>query len=296
MKIRNTGLIWAIVLLVTGLFLLLKNLGVFGQWGDAAWGGLFAVIGIGFLVWFVLGVQQWWRAIPGFMLVSIGVLVLLDWRGIKLGDWRSALPLFGIALGFWTVLLVHTENWWALIPAGTMTLLGLLVGLQARLGGAGSNGWLAVLFVGLGTVFGALYFLRLGGISTRWSAIPALALILVGLTTLSTTAGDLQNVVRWWPVLLLIAGLGLLVGSIQRQAAPSVQVPPTPRFDDIPPARGASIYENLPKNVPPAPRLAPAPQKQVDIYEFLRQQPAGPSSGSEPPAPEPGEKPPAGAQ
>jgi hypothetical protein len=126
MKIRTHRLAWAVFFLFAGAFLLLNNLKVFREFGDGIWGGLFAVVGLGFLIWFLIDRQRTWRAIAGFPLLTIGVLLLLDWRGINLGVWQAALVMFGVALGFWTVLLSGDDTWWALIPAGVLTLMGVL--------------------------------------------------------------------------------------------------------------------------------------------------------------------------
>jgi len=57
MKIRTHRLAWAVFLLFAGAFLLLNNLKVFREFGDGIWGGLFAVVGFGFLIWFLIQYQ-----------------------------------------------------------------------------------------------------------------------------------------------------------------------------------------------------------------------------------------------
>ncbi len=303
MKIRRQLLAWAGFLVLAGVFLLLKNLGVFGQWGDIAWGGVFAVVGLGFLVWFLFGLQQWWRAIPGFTLLSIGALLLLTWRGVDLGHWRAALVLFGIALGFWAVVLVHASNWWATIPAGTLTLLGVLIGLQARLSEAI---WMAVLFAGMGGVFLLVYLMRLRQNDARWAAIPGAALLLLGTVTLVTAIAAAPVIVQWWPVLLLVAGLGLALGAAGRRA-PAAPSRPEPDYAAMPAAKGASVTQALPDAavpVEPKPTTSVAPadsakskpaegtgaaaaEGKVDIYSVLAQQPPdlAPPAPAAPPKP-----------
>ena len=159
--------------------------------------------------------------IPGFTLLSVGTLLIMASRGINLGDWRAPLVLFGIAfLGFWVALLVQGANWWAAIPAGVLTLLGFLIGLQARLG---ETLWLsAILFGGLGVVFLLVLLIRGGQSDARWLAIPAAALILLGIATLVGVLTSVPVLLQWWPVLLLVGWLGLadwVVGSHRRTAA-----------------------------------------------------------------------------
>ena len=136
---------WGLFLFVAGVFLLLKNLGVFREWGDLIWGALFAVAGLGFLIWFIFGPAHWWRAIPAFTLLGIGGGIIMSWRNIELGAWSAALVLFGMALGFWAILLVRREHWWSLVPAGVLTTVGVLLGLWDQLS---QMGRLAILFTG----------------------------------------------------------------------------------------------------------------------------------------------------
>lgn len=270
-------LIWGIFLLVAGLFLQLKGLGVFGPWGDLIWGALFAAVGLGFVVWFVFDLGRWWRAIPGFTLLSIGVLLILQSQRFDLATWDSPLVLLGMALGFWAVLLVRREHWWAVLPAGMLTVIGILLGFWAELS---AGGRLAVLFGGIGLVFVLLYLIRFGQHDTRWAAIPAGALLLLGLVTLMQTAVLPPLIVAWWPILLVVAGVALVVLALGLRAGSAAKEPvtPEPDFEALPPAPGAERIEKLPEAVePPAPASQPAvtppSEAPVDIYELIKQQP-----------------------
>jgi len=268
MKIRRHRLAWAVFFLFAGAFLLLNNLKVFREFGDGIWGGLFAVVGFGFLIWFLIDRQRTWRAIAGFPLLTIGVLLLLTWRGVNLGVWQAALVMFGVALGFWTVLLSHNENWWALIPAGVLTLMGVLIGFQARLSEAA---WLAVFFLGLAVVFGLLYLLRLGQQDTGWAGVPAAAFLLIGVVTLAGASNLAGPVAQWWPILLLVAGAIMLILALHspKSSAPSAAATgqPAPAL----PGTSATPSSDRPASSPGSPQ--PTDEPPVDIYALLAQQP-----------------------
>ncbi len=280
MKIRSQSLAWSAFMVLAGLFLLLKNLAVFGVWGEAAWGGLFALAGLGFLVWFVLDSGRWWRAIPGFTLASIGAEILLTWRGVDLGDWRGALVMFGLALGFWAVLIVHRDNWWAVMPGGILTLLGALNGINGLQGRLSQEGWLALFYLGLGLIFALLYVLRFGQVDTRWAGVPAAALFLLGVVTLFGAFAPPAIIGQWWPLLLIVAGAGLAIGVFAAHRPVPEPVKPVEAFDAVPPAAGASVISSLPqpliRSSSAAPTAAPVKADEpVDIYALLKQQAEG---------------------
>jgi hypothetical protein len=299
---------WALFLLLSGAFLLLKDLGEYRAWGDVAWGALFAAAGLAFLIWFALGPQHWWRAVPAFILISIGAPVLLAWQHISLGNWNGSVLLFGIALAFWVILLARRDNWWAEIPAGVLTVLAVLLGLEGMMRAdfvLWPPQWLAALYVGLGLVFGLLYVLRLGERETWWPAVPAAALILFGAVTFIGSLALPPLVALYWPAILLLAGLVVLVVSFRRLwagasaafEASSAAVPDKAAGNRLPvpaqvagallPAKGMEVPESPPIEQAPAPDL-PAPGApatapvagDVDIYAYLKGQPA-PNAGDE---------------
>ncbi len=284
MKRPNAALGWTSFLILSGVFLLLKNLKILDPWGEVAWGGAFALAGFAFLIAFAIQRNRSWRAIPGFTLLSIGAIVLLTWRGVDLGNWIGPLVLFGVALGFWAMLAVQRDAWWAVIPAGALSVVGVLIGFWDRLAPLQRN---SALFIGLGLVFALLYVMRLDENDNRWAALPAAALVLFGLVTLfGGTEATRAGIWLWWPVLLIvggIVGLALALG-IRRRPAPVAPIPES--YETIEPAKGTSAIGELPE----APLADSAPVKSstepTDIYALLGQQPAPDEpETSEPPAP-----------
>jgi hypothetical protein len=272
---------WGIFLLLAGVFLLLTNLNVFGTWGDLAWAALYALAGLGFLIWFFTGTEHWWRAIPAFTLLGIGATMLLAWRNIELGGWGPSLVLFGMALSFWAILIVRKEHWWALVPAGVLTTVAVLFGLWPRLDAAGRT---AVLLIGLGLMFLLLYAIRYDEHDARWAAVPAGALLLLGVVTLVGALPLPAMVQDWWPIVLVVAGALLIVlGLTRRKAEPVASLPAAPGgFETLPPAPGAGVTTNLPQvdvrppksqSTPTPSKPTPAAEGDVDIYELIKQQP-----------------------
>jgi hypothetical protein len=267
---------WIIFLLLAGVYLLLNNLGIIGPWGDLIWGALFAAIGLGFLIWFFVDRTRWWRVIPGFTLLAAGAVIVLESQQITLGNWAGAIVLFGVALAFWALLLRRGDFWWALLPAGVLTVTSILVGVRAQLS---AQVWTAALLIGLGLVFLLLYFTRLGQTDTRWAIIPAGWLLLLGLITL-ISAFDLPKLIdTWWPALLILLALALLVLAIVRRpkTAPAAPKPgPAKGYEAPPPAPGATVTAMPAAEPAPPPKAGPAAEPEIDIYKLIEQQPKEP--------------------
>ena len=148
--------------------------------------------------------------------------------------------------------------------------------------------WLAAFMVGLGLVFVLIYVLRFGQHDTRWAAIPAVALILVGLAMWIGSVSTGRQFLKWWPLLLVIGGGVLLIGARgRRDAAQSSAGKPGADVSLVPAAPGTSMIQDLPAVVPAPAGARPggtASPGSPDIYSVLAQQP-----------PEPEQTPPAGA-
>jgi hypothetical protein len=115
MKIRTHRLAWA-VSLFAGVPLL-NNHKVFREFGDGIWVGCSLWSASVFLIW-SSSIGSARRAIAGFPSLTIGILLLLTWRGIDLGVWQAALVLFGAGTRLLDSAPSGDDNWWALIPAG----------------------------------------------------------------------------------------------------------------------------------------------------------------------------------
>lgn len=278
MKRLSETVSWGIFLLLAGVFLLLTNLNVFGTWGRLAWAALYTLTGLGFLIWFFIGRQHWWRAIPAFTLLGIGAAMLLAWLNIELGGWSPSLILFGMALSFWAILIARKEHWWALVPAGVLTTVAVLFGLWPRLDVAGRT---AVLLIGIGLTFLLLYIIRYDEHDARWAAVPTGALLLLGMIMLVEAFSAPALVQDWWPIVLVVAGAVLIILGLTRRAAEPVTSLPAPgSFETLPPAPGADVTTNLPpveprqaKTQPATAPSTPNSEGDVDIYELIRQQP-----------------------
>jgi len=196
----------SLLLIITGVVFLLDSLELV-ELGALLWAAVFVVGGLVFLVVFVLDREAWWALIPGFVLLSLGILAgaseLLP--GLE-GGWMGAVFLGGVGLAFWAVFLARRDFWWAIIPGGVLLTLALVAGLSDTAAGDFIGG---ILFLGLALTFGLLSLVPTPQGRLKWALIPAAILLLMALIIFAASGGALF--VYLWPAALILAGLYLLV-------------------------------------------------------------------------------------
>ncbi len=209
MKRLESRVLWGVLLIAGGVLFLLDSLGVIAV-GAVVWPFLLGTASVAFLVVFLTAPQtNWWAAIPGFVLLGLMGTALFDQLAPTAAEvWGGSLFLGAISVAFWSVYLVDTENWWAVIPAGVLMTLALIAGLPEGIQGIETGG---MLFLGIGLTFALLALLPTPEGRMAWPIIPALVLLVVG-ALVTAAATELINYV--WPAMLIIGGLYLLYRAV----------------------------------------------------------------------------------
>jgi hypothetical protein len=202
---------WAAAFVGGGLLLLVFNIGLLTRFAPLGQYIIAGAVGIAALACFgayIVKREHWWRLIPGWTLAAFAAMVLLTlWPEVD-RRWIGTLPLIGLAVAFINIYLLRRSTyWWAIMPAGFMLVLGVVIVL---------SGWVerlevlgAVLFVGMGLVFFILYILADQG-HQWWTLIPATVLLTFGVFVF-TVNHPVENVLlQWWPLLLVLIGAGLV--------------------------------------------------------------------------------------
>jgi hypothetical protein len=259
---------WAAGLVVTGLLLLLFNFGLlerFEPLAPYAVAGCFAAIGIGFFGSYLANRSTWWRLIPGWTLLSVAGMVILS-TVPNISPLLIPAALFvGLALAFGNIYLVNRqENWWAIIPGGFMLVLSIVISLNTVVDN--TELLFAILLIGIGLVF--LLLSALGPKQAQWwPLVPGLVLVLFGLFILSGGNEAESALLRWWPVALIVIGLGMGWRAVSRTQTPEkLAVNMAPGTSD---ARKA-IVDSSAKPVPEEPGVLgeytePAPGASVEV-------------------------------
>ncbi|KQQ82745.1 hypothetical protein [Arthrobacter sp. Leaf137] len=158
--------------------------------------------------------------IAGIVLMMLGVLLMLDRVGV-LESGAIVAPLVFAAAGalFLSVFVRRREHWWAIIPAGVMLTLAVIVALPPAFQGTPVA---AVLFLGLAATFGVLALVPVrpadgigtgtsGGGHLRWPLIPAGVLAVLGVIMAVQSSELLIPLDFAVPAVMIAAGIALVV-------------------------------------------------------------------------------------
>jgi peptidoglycan/LPS O-acetylase OafA/YrhL len=130
MKSSHFRVILGALLLVMGTVALLQNFHVL-QFSGSLWGIFWAVIfmagGVAFLTVFFNNRQNWWAVIPGLTLVGLGAITAISILFPDFpGNITGAIFLASIGAAFWVIYFRMPDNWWAIIPGGTLVTLAVV--------------------------------------------------------------------------------------------------------------------------------------------------------------------------
>jgi len=201
----QSRILWGSILIIGGIALLLQN--VYGiQLANIFWSVVFGFGGLIFLGVFFTNRENWWALIPAFVLISIGVMLALEWLVPELNsDLGGFIVLAGIAIAFFIIYFFENAHWWAIIPGGVLATVAVFVLLENVWAGFGGPG---VFFVGLGLTFFLLSIVPTPEGRMTWAWIPGVVLTVIGFIIIVITE---QVIVLLWPVALIILGLILIV-------------------------------------------------------------------------------------
>ncbi|NLF51546.1 MAG: hypothetical protein GX577_10455 [Leptolinea sp.] len=206
----NRKFVVGLFFILLGVGTLFSNLGYFSL-NHIIWPAFFAAGGLIFMYFFAVSRSNWWAAIPGCVLLSIGAIIALPYVAANLEDVLAGpIVLAGISLGFWLVYLRVPSNWWAIIPAGVMLTVASITLIRSDNGLATAG----VFFIGLGLTFALVALLPGAALRMAWPWIPAGILLLMGFLFISSASNLAAYVL---PVGMILGGLVLMVRALGRR-------------------------------------------------------------------------------
>jgi len=165
---------------------------------------LFFGIALPFVVaYFIDRARNWWALIPaGVMLFLTFVMLMVD--NVS-GEWIGSLFLFMIGLSFLIIYLNdRTRHWWALIPAGVMLFLALIVLLSSTVQGE----WIGSLF--LFAIALSFFVVYLNNRARNWALLVAYIMFVLSLApAMASFSGN--TAAYFGPVFLLAIGVPFFV-------------------------------------------------------------------------------------
>ena len=209
---------WALIPGGVMLFLALTTLLVDSSGGE--WiGALFLfMIALSFLVVYLNNQTRLWALFVAYILAVLGIAPLMSIGG-RDAAYYGPIFLFAVALPFFVMYFRSATNWWAIIPAGSVTVIAILAAL-AIAGFIDENGRGGLLGAGLANAF------LMGGLAVTfavvwlrhekpWAKIVTVVLALVAVA--SVFFGSYSQI--FWPVAIILAGLYLFYTALRPKAA-----------------------------------------------------------------------------
>ncbi len=200
---RKHGIVWGSLMIFFGVLSLLETYTDLSVW---TWVVILAAGGLGVFGIYLTDRSDWGLLIPAYVLWAVAGLIALIELNVLQGETIATYVLSAIALPF-LVVYVRKREWWALIPAYVLLVVGGMVWLIAF-------GVLTDLLIPAYVLFAiALPFLLVyaRNPSEWWSLIPGGILATIGLVFLiaESTAQFLG------PVVLILVGAWIMFRQVK---------------------------------------------------------------------------------
>lgn len=201
---------WALIPGGVMLFLALTTLlvdNVRGEWVGAMFLLLF---GLAFLGVYLTNRARTWALIVAYVFGVLSIAPMLA-AGKEMAAYFGAVFLFAVALPFYVLYLRSDENWWAIIPAGCLTVVGIITALA--IAGWINNGTSGVyvnafLMGGLAATFAVVWLRH----SKPWAKIVTIVLGLIAIASVFFVS----YYEIMWPVVIILGGVYLLYTAMRK--------------------------------------------------------------------------------
>ena len=205
---------WALIPGGVMLFLALVTLLVDNTSGEWV-GSLFLfLIGLSFLAVYLNNRTRTWALLVAYIMGVLSLAPAMASGGGDTAAYFGSVFLFAVALPFFILYFRSAENWWAIIPAGVLTVLAIIAG-------AAIAGWIrneteggfanALLMGGLAATFAVVWLRH----AKPWAKI--VTIVLAVLTVASLFFASYTEI--FWPVGIILVGAYLLYTAMRPKNA-----------------------------------------------------------------------------
>jgi hypothetical protein len=204
---------WALIPGGVMLFLALVTLLVDSAGGEWV-GALFLfMIALSFLFVYLNNQTRIWALLVAYITAVLGIAPLMATGG-RDAAYYGPIFLLAVALPFFILYFRSAQNWWAIIPAGSVTVVAIIAALA--IGGLIRNenegGYAnALLMGGLAATFSVLWLRH----SKPWAKI--VTVVLAALAVGSVFFATYSQI--FWPVAIILGGIYLLFTALRPRTA-----------------------------------------------------------------------------
>jgi hypothetical protein len=200
------------------LFLALTTLLVDSAGGEWV-GALFLfMISLSFFVVYLNNRNRTWALLVAYILAVLGIAPLMSIGG-RDAAYYGPIFLFAVALPFFYVYFRYPENWWAIIPAGSVTVIAIIAALAIAgfINDGGRGAFVsagianAILMGGLAITFAVIWLRH----EKPWAKIVTVVLALVAVA--SVFFASYSQLL--WPVAIILVGIYLLYTALRPKTA-----------------------------------------------------------------------------
>lgn len=201
---------WALIpggvmLFLAMVTLLVDNVG--GEWVGAMF---LLIIALTFLFIYLNNRTRIWALIVAYVFGVLSIAPMLATGGEMAGYFGSVF-LLAVALPFYILYFRSENNWWAIIPAGVMTILAVITtfAIAGWINDATSGGYVnAFLMAGLAVTFAVVWLRH----NKPWAKIVALILALLAVAS----GFFVSSYEIFWPIAIILGGVYLLYSALRR--------------------------------------------------------------------------------
>jgi hypothetical protein len=197
-----------IMLFLALVTLLVDNVG--GEWVGAM---VLLLIALTFLFVYLNNQTRIWALIVAYVFGVLSVAPMLAAFG-EIAAYFGPVFLFAVALPFFFLYFRSPGNWWAIIPAGALTVVGIVAALAIAglINDRTSGGYVnAFLMAGLAVVFAVLWLRH----NKAWAKIVAIVLAVVAVASVFFVS----SYEIFWPVAIILGGMYLLYTALRPKTA-----------------------------------------------------------------------------
>ena len=209
---------WALIPGGVMLFLALTTLLVDSTGGEWV-GALFLfMIALSFFVVYLNNRTRIWALLVAYITGVLGIAPLMSMGG-RDAAYFGPIFLFAVALPFFYVYFRSPENWWAIIPAGSVTIVAIIAALAIAgfINDSGRGGFVsagianAILMGGLAVTFAVVWLRH----DRPWARIVTIVLALMSVASVFfATSSQIL-----WPVAIILVGFYLFYTALRSKPA-----------------------------------------------------------------------------